>query len=249
MATHLDQTSVAYRLLIRRLAEVSPTYKILDDFVNVTQHTCKIPAKASVISINSEGSDGKDHASIKSKEFAGSKELAQYLSSPGSAQSCRLFLIENICPDTTALLGGHFDIDPQFFADHIDNTSWYRIVEVADHIPALPSSKKSHDFLQLRHIETRIFSESETFKSIFDNPCQEADIEAAASSPNSGYEPTTVLPDLSTTRVARKAGMIIPKPRKKVNFEPLLFTSQVVTAWFQKKNQRKEGWAGKPGFE
>jgi hypothetical protein len=247
MSISLDQTSDAYRDIVRRLAEAIPTYKTLDHFVNVTKHTCQNPPKVTIVSINPESPNSNKPTSMETKDFIGPTELAQYLASPGSNQSCRLFLIENLCPDTIAILGGHFDMDPQFFADHIDNTSWYRIMEVADHIPALPSRKKTHDFLQLRHIETRIFTDSPKFKSLFNSPSQTADIEAARV-PNSGYESTTVLPDITTTRIPRKAGRIIPKSRKNVNFEPLLCTRQVVTVWFQNKSPGNEWWTGRSNF-
>jgi hypothetical protein len=245
MPTSLGQTSVAYRHLVHRLAQACPTYKILHDFLNANHHTCQRPAKTTIITINPGSPNGNIPTSMETNDFNGSMALAQYLSPPGSNQCCRLFLIENVCPETIALLGGHFDIDPQFFADHIDNTSWYRIVDVADHIPALPSSKKIHDFLQLRHIETRVFADSPTFKSLFDGSSQATDVKVAASS---SYERTTLTPDITTTRLPRKAGRIIPRSRKGAHFEPLLCTRQVVTVWFQKKRPGNERWTGRGNF-
>ncbi len=221
------QPGQPYRSLVLRLAQACPTYRVLNEFLSVKTHACQRPAKTTIITINPESADGNISARLEINDLDGSPALAQYLGSPRSNQCCQLFLVENLCPETIALLGGHFDIDPQFFAEHVDNTSWYRITDVADHIPALPSTKKMHDFLQLRHIEARVFSDSPTFQSLFDG---------------SG---TTITPDRTTTRLPRKAGRIIPRSRKGLHFDPLICTRRVVTVWFQKRKSENEGWTGR----
>src|ERR1700722_16490647 len=85
---------------------------------------------------------------IEFTDFEDIDELADSLGSLSKDDSCcRLFVVENVCPRAIALLGGRFDIDTQFFADHVNNLSWYRIDNVSKRIPALPSSEKGTRFL------------------------------------------------------------------------------------------------------
>jgi hypothetical protein len=90
---------------------------------------------------------------IQFDQFEGTANLAKELEQPEGKESCRLFIVENVCVQAINILGEKFDIDPQFFADHLNNERWYRIANVAERITALPSTQKSHDFLQLRYIE------------------------------------------------------------------------------------------------
>ena len=150
-----------------------------------------------------------------------------------------------MCAQAINILGEKFDIDPQFFADHLNNEPWYRIANVAERIPALPSTQKSHDFLQLRYIEPRqvsnhpdLFHGNHPFvvhKENADIP----DDESVASDAKSFMKP-----DETTTRIPRKAGKLTPRVRKGREFEPLLCTRQVITVWFKKAEGGLKGWTG-----
>jgi hypothetical protein len=153
--------------------------------------------------------------------------------------------VENVCAQTISLLGEKFDIDPQFFADHLNNEPWYRIANVADRIPALPSTQKLQDFLQLRYIEPRqlsnypdLFHGSQPFVVQKENTDLE-DHESVASDAKSFMKP-----DEKTTRIPRKAGKLTPRIRKGGEFEPLLCTRQVITVWFKRREVRSKGWTG-----
>jgi hypothetical protein len=84
----------------------------------------------------------------------GTLELAEELEnlSPGDG-CCRLFLVENICPDSIALLGDLLKITPEFFASHLRYTNWHRIDEISDRLPVLPSTRNSRNFTQIMYME------------------------------------------------------------------------------------------------
>ena len=237
MEKSLEKTTSTYSTLVQRLAKTSPTYKALDDFLGITDHVTQSPAKFTVLKIRSE--DPNSHG-LQLDHFDGTARLAEELESTDSEDACRLFMVENVCAQTISLLGERFDIDPQFFADHLNNEPWYRIAEVADRLPALPSAQKLHDFLQLRYVEPRQLSN-------FQYPFY------ASSSLSTGKGVSTSIssdamsfmyPDEVTTRIPRKAGKFNPRLRQGREFEPLLCTRQAITVWFKKKDTGLKGWTG-----
>jgi len=134
----------------------------MDEFLKSTaEQASQNPAKFTIAHIPSglPVSPG-----IEFDPFEGIAGLVHRLEQPVAKDSCRLIIVENICAQTISLLGERFDIDPQFFADHLNNEPWYRIANVPDRIPALPSTQKYHDFLQLRYIEPRKIS---SYKDLF----------------------------------------------------------------------------------
>lgn len=243
MENSLEKVTSSYSALLERLARASTNYRALDDFLQKSaDHISQPPTKFTVVNIPSGLSISPG---IQLEEFEGSARLAQELDQPQAKESCKLFIVENICAQTVHLLGGKFDIDPQFFADHLSNEPWYRIANVATRIPALPSTQKLHDFLQLRYIEPRqlsnyqdLFHGSQSFVVQQEN-ADAADNESVASDAKSFMKP-----DETTTRIPRKAGKLIPRVRKGREFEPLLCTRQVITVWFKKGVVGTKGWTG-----
>jgi hypothetical protein len=252
----------AYRTLVQRLALVSPTYAALHTFLQGTSHATQSPARITVAVIPAPY-PSSSAPTIHFKDIIGTAKLADELeSSKKSEDTCRLFIVENVCAQTIELLGERFDIDPQFFADHLRNEPWYRIENGAERIPALPSSQKLRDYLQLRYIEARTVStswdkgigggsveeDSDFEKDAKSERVNTFDLEAAA--PDSATEVgwSFMLPDDVTARIPRKADKLIPRARKGKMFEPLLCTSQAVTVWFQNVDAETEGWNGEQEF-
>jgi hypothetical protein len=210
--------------------------------LDVGQEQYHQPANITCVSITSDCLSGGSGLKINFREHETISELEEELtSSTKSKESCRLFVIENICPRTMSFIGGSLDIDPQFFADHLNNTSWYRIADVENRLTALPSVQKLQDFLQLRFIEIRtvlpcLDSSTGTFGKE-----KEAD---AAQDPWSDVQ-SFVVPDKTATTIPRKAGKLAPRRTQQGhNFDLLLCTRQVVSVWFQEKKPGEEGWIG-----
>jgi hypothetical protein len=243
MANSLEKVSTTYSTFLQRLAKISPNYKALDEFLGkAADHASQCPAKFTVVHIRS--GDGTS-SGIQFDQFEGPARLAEELEQPEGKESCRLFIVENVCAQTINLLGKKLNIDPQFFADHLNNEPWYRIANVADRIPALPSTQKHHDFLQLRYIEPRQISNHKTlFHGDFPFVVQEEDVSLADDDSVSSDAKSFMKPDETTTRIPRKAGKLTPRIRKGRDFEPLLCTRQVITVWFRKSERGLKGWTG-----
>jgi hypothetical protein len=243
MTSSLEKVTSNYSTLLQRLAKSSPNYKALDEFLSTTDHASQSATKLTVVHIPSGLSASPG---IQFDHFEGAARLAQELDQPETKESCRLFIVENVCAETISLLGERFDIDPQFFADHLNNEPWYRIANVADRIPALPSTQKLQDFLQLRYIEPRQLSKfqysfhgSHATFSHEERKVDKADDHSVTSDAKSFMNP-----DETTTRIPRKAGKLNPRTRKGREFEPLLCTRQVITVWFKKTDDGSKGWTG-----
>jgi hypothetical protein len=235
----------SYTALISRLRHGWPGQQVLHDFVNSPQCASESLAKFDVVTIGSSVSTESNIPAIEFKHFEGSQELARVCTGKVPDGHCRLFIVENICPRSVALLGGCFDIDPQFFADHLSNGPWYRIEGVMDHTPALPSSQKLHDFLQLRYIDTlaveRRSSEEPDIFTTNPNTGNGSSTSSRLSSDTTSF----VYPDNTSTRIHRKAGKLMPRTRNGRDFKFLLCTRQVVSIWFDKNREGRGGWTGR----
>jgi hypothetical protein len=231
MAIQDEGVPQSYINFLENLAKLSSNYKSFSNFFKETDGEYTSSAKFTVVSIKA-GLDGLQ--SFKLREFEGAAQLSLELGAiEASEDTCRLFLVENICPQTVSLFGERFNIDPQFFADHFNTESWYRIGEDSQ-LPALPSSQKSQEFITLRFIETQTI-----LKALAD---QENDI---AIIPEDAV--SFILPDQTTARVGRKAGRLTPRPRAGQSFHPLLLARQAITVWFQKHGSRGQAWIGQSG--
>jgi hypothetical protein len=220
------KSSDSYRSLVQRFTQDGPGYQALLDFLN-EDHAYQSPVRFSLININCSSSE--DKLPVETTDFDGTTQLLDELDSLKSKDSCRLLIVENDCSETISILGERFDIDPQFFADHLNNTPWYRIDDIPGRIPALPSSRKLHDFLQMRYIDTQTIS---TYHNTFPGP----GVNTKKSFPQSLFgndvlhtsgARSFMWPDLNTTRILRKAGKFVPRAREGKEFEPLLCTRQV----------------------
>jgi len=228
MAIQNQGEQQSYMNFLQKLVKLSSTYKSFASFFKEIDGEYASPAKFTVVSIRA-GLDGLQ--SFKLREFEGAAQLSLELGTlEASEDTSRLFLVENICPQTVSLLGERFNIDPQFFADHFNTESWYRIGEDYQ-LPALPSSQKSQDFLTLRFIETQTI-----LKSLSE---QENDV---AIIPDDAV--SFILPDKTTARVQRKAGRLTPRSRAGQSFHPLLLARQAITIWFQEHGSGGQGWTG-----
>jgi hypothetical protein len=243
-----EKTFSPYRTLVHRLAQSSPSYQDLENFISNKEHVSQSATKFTSITVYPDASISPNP---HFENFEGPSRLAHELQSTKlSNGTCRLFIVENVCAETIVLLGEYFDINPQFFVDHLNNEPWYRIVNVAKRIPALPSSQKLHDFLHLRYIETRTLSE---IHHEFHRPHVE-DLEKEAELRTGGGKDletdsesrSFMWPDEMTTRIPRKAGKLNPRTRKGEVFDSLLCSRQAVTVWFNKTEIGVEGWTGKP---
>jgi hypothetical protein len=181
---------------------------------------CNTPAEISIINIPGDG----DASKFSVKHMNGAGELSERLPSfAGNSSSSQLIIVENICPDTLALLGGFYDIDIQFFAGYASVISWYQMYEmVPERLPALPSTRNAEDFLSLRYVSTRQLYEKD-----------DASIRGGS----------IIWPDMGKTRVGTSAGRLKPISAPKQIFPPMAFTRQCFSVWCKEKIDC-QGWIG-----
>jgi hypothetical protein len=181
---------------------------------------CNHPAEISIINIPGEG----DASKFSVTHMKGACELSERLPSfAENSSSSQLIIVENICPKTLALLGGFYDIDVQFFAEHTGVVSWYQMNEIVpERLPALPSTRNAEDFLSLRYVSTRQLKET-------DNSSIRAD--------------SVTWPNMEQTRVGNTAGRLKPISAPNKTFLPMLFTRQGFSVWCKKKIDC-QGWVG-----
>ncbi|KAH8589785.1 hypothetical protein B0O99DRAFT_319478 [Bisporella sp. PMI_857] len=210
--------------------------------------------QVSVLTLNSEGSQEPV------VECNGYLELADFLNnSVLESGACRLFLVENLCPETISLLHERFGVEADVFAKHVNNEPWFRGHDIADLIPELPSVLDRRSFLQIRHIEAlSVYGISNP-----DNPppldvldiLQDRSVgswdDGIRNSNVKGYgnfAPAWRVPDKGTARIPRPAEKIKPNPRPNpagsgmVLYPPLLCTRYHTIAWY--KRNSSGGWIG-----
>ncbi|KAE9377340.1 hypothetical protein N431DRAFT_330326 [Stipitochalara longipes BDJ] len=234
----------SYISFLQNLAKLSSNYKSFNKFFKENHDEYESPAKFTLFSIKPASNQPQN---FDIREFEGTAQLADELEAiVDSEGTCRLFLVENVCLQTVSLFGEHFNIDPQFFADHFNVESWYRIGEDSQ-LLALPSSQKSQDFLTLRFIETQTILKAQPSSNIGQDlrankaslGKQENDVVLV---PDDAV--SFILPDKTTARVRRKAGRLTPRPRASHSFHPLLLARQAITVWFQEHDNGGQGWTG-----
>jgi hypothetical protein len=242
MSNKLYQSARDYQSLIYRLNKASPGYQGLHDFVNVKQDNCQVGARFTILTISGDIQEKSGEATIYLRDFQGTNKLAeQLIHSQDQHGSCNIFLVENICSKTIALLGGFFDINPQFFADHVKNGDWFKDHDLMDQLPAIPSSQKWHDFLQVRFVQTLTVSNNSTADLDATSKDETQFSAEIAQTPPLDY----LVPDERVTRLPRKAGKLTPLAQADKKLEFLLCTKQNVTVWFGRRSPQEGGWNGK----
>lgn len=233
----------------------SETFKNWDRFSNLRHFVSSDQrdpiSQFSILTIGSEGS-GSSQTDRK-----GHVELAEFLTRyPLDDGACRLILVENLCPETIALLHEEFQVEAEFFARHVNNETWFRVKDLGESLPELPSTLQKHSFLHIRWIEVL---------SVYDRSNPKVAPEAAVLDfteeqtfskwiyKNKGFGNTFPAwrgPDRGTTRVPRLAEKIKPALRpgnimdggNPYQFHPLLCARYVATVRFVKHD--KGGWIG-----
>lgn len=195
-------------------------------------HVCTKPPKISIVNIPGESGYASKFSITPLMDYQ--DLLCQLPSLPDTSQSSQLIIVENICPSTLALLGGAYDIDPQFFAEHINVLSWYQMHEkVPERLPSLPSTKRAENFLSLKYVETRELLVPDDESSV-------------------------LWPDESATRIRRSAGKLKPilgparpagptGPAEQI-LPPVVFTRQTVSVWCQQKTDSEHWICMNPNF-
>ncbi|ORX95512.1 hypothetical protein BCR34DRAFT_619900 [Clohesyomyces aquaticus] len=143
----------------------------------------------------------------------------------------QLYLVEDLSPHTAKLLGGYLDINPQFFADYIDmvipspsnpKTSdrdiqpapWFRMGNIAYHLPSLRSLEDRKDYVFTQFIGPREYHPPTDYQS------EHATL---------GDRPKA---DTKNTNIERVAGGHDPVQLSDRKVWPVAMTRHSAAAWF-----------------
>lgn len=133
----------------------------------------------------------------------------------------QLYLIQNLDPGAVELLGDVLKVDQQVFADHLDDSPWYRTGDIDSHFPILPSGQMNASHLRLQVV---------------------AAIEMRPQDENSDIEVTdrdSIYSDPSKINVERIAGSLNPLPQERMKRFSAILTRSHATAWFDSKPNKK----------
>lgn len=93
------------------------------------------------------------------------QELRQNLDDKSPRVYGRLIVAEDLSREVIEILGSKFDIDPDFFRDHITDYSWYNIRDRWMIPHNLKSAIKMQDWTRVRFIRPRYFETIESFEA------------------------------------------------------------------------------------
>jgi hypothetical protein len=141
-----QEAMLMYRERIRRLADCNiahwPGLTSLRIYTELSD-PCRGPPEISIVNIPKEEGLASE---LSITNLNGHIDLFGQISSlADTSPFSQLIIVENICPNSLALLGAAYDIDPQFFADHVNVLSWYRMFE------AVPESSKAQVTLSINN--------------------------------------------------------------------------------------------------
>jgi len=88
--------------------------------------------------------------------------------SHGGDVRLRLFVVEDLSRDVIENLGSHFDIEPDFFREHIVDYAWYNVRDPWRNPPNLKIVSRQQHWFQVRYVTSRYFDTPDSFKRGFE---------------------------------------------------------------------------------
>jgi hypothetical protein len=225
-AAHFPSQTQQYGERVRNIASHWPRLDALNNFLNPNEVFGPDNCDINVLQFKRDSNEPIMFESVSATN------LSRYLQAERT-WSCRLFVVENISPDVIKQLGGTFDIDPEFFAEHLDEEQWYWVDGVRNVTQPLPSARMEESFFHLRSLQPRAWLK-------LDHDSSNAFVITEEEADYLRHDPV-VCNDLRESR-RRTAGVLIPLPRDGFEFEPILLTRQGLTVWF--RSEDGGGWTG-----
>jgi hypothetical protein len=210
--TFVHISAMTYSNWVRSLVADYPELKGLSLFLQRTEYS-----SSTIISF-----EFSENSAPTKYENLSRDDLNRHLRSGAT----ELYVIENLDPGVTELLGNVLEVDPQVFADHLDDSPWYRIGDIERHLPTLPSNQRNVSHLRLQFV---------------------AAIEMRPSDENTEIVVTdrdSIYSDLSKINVERIAGGLNPLPQEGMKFFPAILTRSHATAWFDSRFSKISGSKG-----
>lgn len=209
----------SYIATVESEAERDPTLQILLDFIRNTDFDSMV-ANITLVTFKDSHNAG---TIIRCPQKIRTDDLEQSLNDGETDH--QLLVVENLTPRVLETIGRLWDIDPNFFRDYVDDSEWYRLNEVREHLSALQFVQNQSSHVHFRFVgprEVRVIN-IKNAENQFEDPVKQ---------------------DKRKTTVPRIAGMF--RPRDQLNpkndeickFKPVVLTRQKAVVWFGKGNSQ-----------
>jgi len=115
--------------------------------------------------------DYLESGDVKKKTYTRSEDLRKALAEKDvktPKRNFRLFIVEDLSRDVIEHLGARYDIEPQFFREHIFDYTWYNTRDRWVDPPKLGAVTTQLPWFQMRFTTARYFRTAAEFKSGYD---------------------------------------------------------------------------------
>ena len=168
-----NDKATAYRRFIRSLSSEDARFQPLETFISAPPSA---ESRIHLVTFCLNSTLNRNTAqSVQIKEADLDKQLQK-----GVDQE--LYIVEDLSPAILTILGGHCNVDAEYFLDYLDTISrspsalpesrvtrcgtvtlpWYRIGDIENHLPALRSIRKISRHVQIRFIGPREYHPDDT---------------------------------------------------------------------------------------
>ena len=77
-------------------------------------------------------------------------------------QNARLFVVEDLSSAVIETLGFHLDVDPRFFRSHLEDHTWFNIMDEWVELPELRNSVDKRSYISVRYVQPRFYQNKES---------------------------------------------------------------------------------------
>jgi hypothetical protein len=133
-----------YKDFVKLIAKRIPTFGPLNQFLNTPGEHHNLECKITSIRFKYRSTLHREcpiNLKKKATDYSTKwNDLEQWL-----GEDChQILLIENLTPCVLNVLGEKWEVSPEFFLSHLENSDWYKEQNIAEHLPALRSVDQSH---------------------------------------------------------------------------------------------------------
>ncbi|KUJ17422.1 uncharacterized protein LY89DRAFT_684469 [Mollisia scopiformis] len=233
-------SSNRYQTLVERTSVGIPTFAPLHKFL-LSEASDNITCKISLIDFDEDHHTGEEqgqHPNTQKKE----KTIEPQTIKPESLEDLlkqpathRLLLVENLTRNVIILLGTYWNVPPDFFLAHLENSNWYSLQNIPQILPGLSSIQSFDGYVRFQFIGPREFEIEGS-----------AGPQAPGASGDHNLLPDRIHEDCATASVPRVAGGFTPFPPPNTDpdddcetkMNPVAFVRNSVTIWFDQEGEK-----------
>jgi hypothetical protein len=150
-----------YRELVELITQGIPTFEPLHKFL--LDANDNLPCEITLLEFEeSQGhepqvSEGRQETTkkIKSQNIDPKCQEELLVNVLQRTDGHQLLLVENLTPTVTSLLGTYWNVPPDFFLAHLENSNWYNMQNIPQNLPGLSSVQSLDGFVRFQFIGPR----------------------------------------------------------------------------------------------